>query len=268
MRGMAPLIGQTVSHVVIRFPTLRWPIPSHLTDSLPKARLSRLTRRAKYILADFQSAEGVQIGTLILHLGMSGRICLLSQDEVAAKHDHFDIHFANGQVLRLRDPRRFGAVLWVNGHERVSDHPLIETLGPEPLDAEFTGDYLYTQLRKKTTAIKIVIMDSHLVVGVGNIYASESLFRARINPKLPASKLSRVKCERLVKEIKATLAAAIEAGGSSLRDFFGADGNPGYFQQTYFVYGRTDQPCRECGAPISHIKQGQRSSFYCAECQR
>lgn len=267
MRGIAPLLGQTVSQVVIRHPTLRWPIPSHLLTTLPQAKLSQLTRRAKYILAEFNNAEGVPIGNLILHLGMSGRICLLAEDEAAAKHDHFDIHFNDGQVLRLRDPRRFGAVLWADGHESVAEHPLIKSLGPEPLEEGFTGEYLYRQLRNKTAAIKIVIMDSHLVVGVGNIYASESLFRARINPKTLANKVSKAKCERLVAEIKATLAAAIEAGGSSLRDFFGADGNPGYFQQTYFVYARTDQPCRECSAPISQIKQGQRSTFYCAECQ-
>lgn len=268
MRGIAPLLGQTVSRVIIRHPTLRWPIPSHLSETLPQASLTKLTRRAKYILAEFSHLEGQHLGTLILHLGMSGRICLLAQDEVAAKHDHFDIHFTDGKVLRLRDPRRFGAVLWVGSHESVEEYPLIKSLGPEPLERGFTGEHLYRQLRNKTAAIKIAIMDSHLVVGVGNIYASESLFRARINPKTPANKVSKAKCELLVAEIKATLAAAIEAGGSSLRDFFGADGNPGYFQQTYFVYARTDQPCRECGAPISQIKQGQRSTFYCAECQR
>ena len=267
MRGIASLIGQAVSHVIIRHPTLRWPIPSQLVKTLPLATLIQLTRRAKYILAEFNNAEGVHIGTLILHLGMSGRICLLANDEAATKHDHFDIHFTDGQVLRLRDPRRFGAVLWAEAHEGVSGHALIKNLGPEPLENSFTGEYLYRQLRNKTAAIKIAIMDSHLVVGVGNIYASESLFRARINPKTLANKVSKAKCERLVMEIKATLAAAIEAGGSSLRDFFGADGNPGYFQQTYFVYGRTDEPCRECGAPINQIKQGQRSTFYCAECQ-
>jgi formamidopyrimidine-DNA glycosylase len=193
---------------------------------------------------------------------------LLAEDESAAKHDHFDIHFKDGQVLRLRDPRRFGAVLWADGHDGVADHPLIKTLGPEPLEVDFTGEYLYRQLRNKSTAIKIAIMDSHLVVGVGNIYASESLFRARINPKMPANKVSKAICERLVAEIKATLAAAIEAGGSSLRDFFGADGNPGYFQQEYLVYGRTNEPCKVCAKPIKNIRLGQRSTFYCEKCQR
>jgi formamidopyrimidine-DNA glycosylase len=268
MRGMSPLVGSKVTQVVIRHPTLRWPIPSHLPQLLPQSTLRSLHRRAKYILAEFVDAQDQLLGTLILHLGMSGRICLLEENEPAAKHDHFEIHFAGGHLFRLRDPRRFGAVLWVDARDSVEDHPLIKSLGPEPLQPSFTGDYLYQQTRTRTAPIKTTIMDGHLVVGVGNIYASESLFRARINPKTAANKVSRAKCERLVEEIKATLAAAIEAGGSSLRDFFGADGNPGYFQQTYFVYGRTEQPCYVCGSPIKQIKQGQRSTFYCVECQR
>ena len=274
MRGISPLVGQIVQQVIIRHPTLRWPIPTHLVNDLPNLTLTKLKRRAKYILAEFRRADyalanGELLGTLILHLGMSGRICLLAKDEPAAKHDHFDIHFKNGQVLRLRDPRRFGAVLWVAaGVDDVSQHVLIKSLGPEPLELAFSTDYLYKQLRTRKAPIKTTIMDSHLVVGVGNIYASESLFRSGINPKTPANKVSKPKCERLVAEIKATLAEAIEAGGSSLRDFFGADGNPGYFQQTYFVYGRTGEPCRVCQKPILQIKQGQRSTFYCASCQR
>jgi len=207
-------------------------------------------------------------GTLILHLGMSGRLCLLEKEESPAKHDHFEIQFSDGRLLRLRDPRRFGAVLWIDRNEKVEDHPLINSLGPEPLQEDFNAAYLYQQIRSRTAPIKTSIMDGHLVVGVGNIYASESLFRARINPRTAANKVSRAKCERLVEEIKTTLAAAIEAGGSSLRDFFGADGNPGYFQQSYFVYGRTEQPCQICGSPIKQIKQGQRSTFYCPRCQR
>lgn len=267
MRGISPLLGQTVQQVIIRHPTLRWPIPSHLVTDLPKLQLTRLSRRAKYILAEFSRVNGELVGTLLLHLGMSGRICLLATDAPAAKHDHFDIHFKSGQVLRLRDPRRFGAVLWVDG-DVVHQHELIKSLGPEPFESTFSSEYLYKQLRTRTAPIKTTIMDSHLVVGVGNIYASESLFRSGINPKTPANKLSKSKCEKLVAEIKATLAEAIEAGGSSLRDFFGADGNPGYFQQTYFVYGRTGEPCRVCQKPILQIKQGQRSTFYCSDCQR
>ena len=260
MRGMAPLLNRQVDHVVIRNGSLRWPVPSHLIQTLQSQQLIALTRRAKYILAQFET------GTLILHLGMSGRICLLERDEPPAKHDHFDLHFTDGQVLRLRDPRRFGAVLWVDADP--AQHTLIASLGPEPLERGFDAEYLYQNIRTRTAAIKTTIMDSHLVVGVGNIYASESLFRAGINPKTAANKLSRARCERLVAEIKGTLKDAIAAGGSSLRDFFGADGNPGYFQQEYFVYGRTGEPCKQCGTAIVLLKQGQRSTFYCPVCQK
>ncbi|MEY3747402.1 MAG: hypothetical protein RL194_861, partial [Pseudomonadota bacterium] len=179
-RGLLPLLQQTVSRVVIRNPSLRWPVPAHLSETLNNQKLLELSRRAKYILARFES------GSLLLHLGMSGRICLLAQDEPPGKHDHFDIHFTDGQVLRLRDPRRFGAVLWA-GLE-PENHMLLKVLGPEPLDDAFDGDWLYKQLRNKTAPVKNVIMDSHLVVGVGNIYASESLFRAGIHPETPAGK--------------------------------------------------------------------------------
>jgi len=259
-RGMLPLLNQTVSKVIIRNASLRWPIPDHLAATLPQQSLIELSRRGKYILARYTN------GTLILHLGMSGRVCLLEQDEAPAKHDHFDIHFMDGHVMRLRDPRRFGAVLWA-GHDPNS-HPLIRVLGPEPLEPEFTGEYLYKNIRTRTASIKTTIMDSHLVVGVGNIYASESLFRAGINPQKPANKLSKAHCAKLVDEIRTTLEAALEAGGSSLRDFFGADGNPGYFQQEYFVYGRTDQPCKICNTPIKSVRLGQRSTFFCSHCQR
>jgi formamidopyrimidine-DNA glycosylase len=257
--GLLPLVGQSVSKVIIRNPSLRWPIPEHITQILPNQTLIELKRRAKYIFARFE------IGTLILHLGMSGRICLLAKHEAPAKHDHFDIHFTDGQVLRLRDPRRFGAVLWAYGD--VAKHALISVLGPEPLDDVFEGAWLYQHVRTRSAPIKNAIMDSHLVVGVGNIYASESLFRARINPNTPANKLSKLACNRLVGEIKATLQDALLAGGSSLRDFFGADGNPGYFQQEYFVYGRTGQPCKVCGKAIKCIRLGQRSTFFCEHCQ-
>ena len=257
--GLLPLLGESVAEVVIRNASLRWPIPQSLSALLPKQTLKALTRRAKYILAHFDT------GVLLLHLGMSGRIRLLAQDEPPQKHDHFDIRFNNGQVLRLCDPRRFGAVLWAGQHPDA--HVLLSKLGPEPLDDIFTGQYLYQQLRTRSIAIKTAIMDSHLVVGVGNIYASESLFRARIHPEAPAKSLSLTACERLVAEIKSTLQAALAAGGSSLRDFFGTDGKPGYFQQEYFVYARTGQPCKVCGTPIHNIKLGQRSTFYCGLCQ-
>jgi len=259
-RGLLPLLGQTVQSATVRNGALRWPVPENLSHVLGGQRLLELQRRAKYILARFDR------GSLLLHLGMSGRLCLLAKAELPGKHDHVDILFDSGAVLRLRDPRRFGAVLWVAGDPL--QHPLLKELGPEPLEVDFDGAYLYRETRSRSAPIKNVIMDAHLVVGVGNIYASESLFRAGISPKTAANKLSRPRCERLVQEIKSTLQEALQAGGSSLRDFFGADGNPGYFQQQYFVYGRTGQPCRVCGTPIKTMRQGQRSTFYCSLCQR
>ncbi|SNR93430.1 DNA-(apurinic or apyrimidinic site) lyase [Methylobacillus rhizosphaerae] len=259
-RGLEPLVGAVVSRVVIRQPAMRWPIPGHLPQTLDSARLLELKRRGKYIIARFEC------GCLILHLGMSGRLCLLEQDTAPEKHDHFDLHFADGRVMRLRDPRRFGAVLWAG--TQPESHALLSVLGPEPLDETFNGDFLHRAIRSRSSPIKTVIMDSHLVVGVGNIYASESLFRAGIHPQTPARSLDLQQCERLVQEIKLTLQAALQAGGSSLRDFFGADGNPGYFQQTYFVYGRTGEACRVCQTPIEVLRLGQRSTFYCRVCQK
>ncbi len=260
MRGLErPLAGRCVTHAVVRNPALRWPVPANLDALLCGRPVRGLSRRAKYLLVHFDH------GTLILHLGMSGRLCHLAQDEPPGKHDHVDLMLDNGAVVRLRDPRRFGAVLWSEGD--VMRHPLLSHLGPEPLEDGFNGDYLHRAIQGRSAPIKNVIMDAHLVVGVGNIYASESLFRARISPKAPANRLTKPRCERLVHEIKATLGDAIKAGGSSLRDFFGADGNPGYFQQQYFVYGRTGEPCRVCGSPIRSIRQGQRSTFYCPQCQ-
>lgn len=259
MRGIASLVGCSVASVKIRNSNLRWPIPDHLPETLQNKQLLALNRRAKYILAKFEN------GFLILHLGMSGRICLLDNAQEAEKHDHFDIQFNDDRVLRFRDPRRFGAVLWTSGVP--DDHRLFQSLGPEPLSEEFNEEYLKKKLNGHTTAIKNTIMDSHVVVGVGNIYANESLFRSRLDPRISASKLSRIQTTRLVNEIKDTLIEAIQAGGSSLRDFFGADGNPGYFQQEYFVYGRVGQACKICATEIQVIKQGQRSTFYCPSCQ-
>lgn len=264
-RGLVPLLNQTVKNIVIRNAGMRWPVPAHLPQTLHNQKLLGLRRRAKYILADFEN------GTLLLHLGMSGRLCLLDRNYPPEKHDHFDIQFHGvdgkaGQVLRLRDPRRFGAVLWAG--VMPEEHPLLSVLGPEPLEDGFNAKNLHDGLRTRSAAIKVAIMDSHLVVGVGNIYASESLFRARIHPETPAKQLTLKQCERLVNEIKATLNDALNAGGSSLRDFFGADGNPGYFQQEYFVYGRTGEPCKVCGKPIQCIRLGQRSTYFCSHCQK
>jgi len=257
-RGLLSLVNQQIRAVTVRNASLRWPIPADLDVLLHHQHFLDLSRRAKYIIAHCEN------GILLMHLGMSGRLMLLPEFVAPAKHDHLDIVFSSGQVLRLRDPRRFGAVLWHEG----TQHPLLTSLGVEPLEDAFNGDYLYQHVRSRSAPIKTVIMDSHLVVGVGNIYASESLFRAGIDPRTSANKVSRIRCERLAQEIKATLSAAIEAGGSSLRDFFGADGNPGYFQQEYFVYGRTGHPCKVCGTSIKMLKQGQRSTFYCPSCQR
>jgi formamidopyrimidine-DNA glycosylase len=270
-RGLLPLLNQSIKQVTIRNASMRWPIPAHLPQTLAKQKLIALSRRAKYILAEFSSADNAPTGTLLLHLGMSGRICLLDRNYPPEKHDHFDIEFEGldgkpGNVLRLRDPRRFGAVLWAGLQPNI--HALLSPLGSEPLDDTFNAKYLKSQLATRSAAIKIAIMDSHLVVGVGNIYASESLFRARIHPETPAKNVTLKQCENLVAEIKQTLRDALEAGGSSLRDFFGADSNPGYFQQEHLVYSRTDEPCKVCGKPIQCIRLGQRSTFYCAQCQK
>ncbi|CAH1388261.1 bifunctional DNA-formamidopyrimidine glycosylase/DNA-(apurinic or apyrimidinic site) lyase [Candidatus Nitrotoga sp. M5] len=261
LRGLEPqLVGQSITDIVIRTSHLRWAIPMQLATILHNQVIHTLRRRAKYLLIKCDS------GTLILHLGMSGSLRILSANIAAEKHDHFDLKLANGMLMRLRDPRRFGAVLWHEGDP--TQHPLLLKLGVEPLESAFNADYLYRAIRKRHAAIKLIIMDHHLVVGVGNIYANEALFHAGIRPQLPASKLSRARCIRLVKTIQATLTDAIELGGSSLRDFVDSNGNPGYFQQHYWVYGRAAKACRACDSTIKQLRQGQRSSFYCPKCQK
>lgn len=261
LRGLSPhLGGQRIGQVIIRNPNLRWPVPENLPAILHKQTIRKLHRRAKYILLACDN------GTLILHLGMSGSLRVLTANTPAEKHDHFDLVLENGTLLRLRDPRRFGAVLWHAGD--ITQHPLLASLGPEPLLDGFTGQYLHQATRKRSASIKQVIMDSHVVVGVGNIYASESLFHAGIRPQLPAGKLSLPRCERLVQTIRETLSASIAQGGSTLRDFTDSNGKPGYFQQSYTVYGRTGDACRVCETTIKQIVQGQRSTFYCPRCQK
>ncbi|MDE2117072.1 MAG: bifunctional DNA-formamidopyrimidine glycosylase/DNA-(apurinic or apyrimidinic site) lyase [Betaproteobacteria bacterium] len=260
LRGLAPhLVGQRIAGVAIRHPQLRWPIPRNLPKLLRDQTIRSIRRRAKYLLIECGN------GTLILHLGMSGSLRMLPADTPAEKHDHFDLLLAKGELLRLRDPRRFGAVLW-----RESDpaqHPLLARLGVEPLEKEFDAAYLHRATRKRSAAIKQVLMDSQVVVGVGNIYANEALFRAGIRPQLAANRLSLARCARLAQAVRETLREAIRLGGSSLRDYVDSNGNPGYFQQHYWVYGRAGEPCRVCGTPIKQIRQGQRSSFYCPRCQ-
>ena len=260
-RGLAPhLEGQTIKDVVIRHPQLRWPVPQELKSLLPDKRILQIKRRAKYLLIETEA------GWVIAHLGMSGSMRIVPASIAPGKHDHFDLVLQNGQVMRLSDPRRFGAILWAGADPL--QHPLLKELGMEPMTADFTSEKLYATFRSRSAAIKLVIMDSHVVVGVGNIYASEALFAAGINPKTPAQRLSRERVQRLHVAINTTLQRAIKAGGSTLRDFVKADGAPGYFQLQAAVYGKAGEPCPKCGAAIKQIKQGQRSSFYCPRCQR
>ncbi|MDA8256487.1 MAG: bifunctional DNA-formamidopyrimidine glycosylase/DNA-(apurinic or apyrimidinic site) lyase [Betaproteobacteria bacterium] len=263
-RGIAPaLTGQRVENVILRVPALRYPLPENLPGMLRGQRLAAVGRRGKYLLLDFGK------GRLLIHLGMSGSLRLVPARLAAAKHDHVDLVFGVGGsklALRLRDPRRFGAMLWLP--QDAPAHPLLAVLGIEPLTDEFTAEWLGQELAGLAAAIKPTLMDSHRVVGIGNIYAAESLFRAGIDPRTPAGRISCKRLQRLVPAIKATLAAAIDAGGSSLRDFIHSDGSSGYFQQQYFVYGRGGDPCRVCGRPIRELRQGQRASFFCANCQR
>jgi len=266
-RGVAPhLEGRVVEEVVFRREGLRWPFPAHIAQTLVGQRIAHVKRRGKYLLLGFAG------GTLIVHLGMSGHLRVLPPGIELKKHDHFDLVVSDGaqkQVLRLHDPRRFGAVLWhaVDDGE-LEQHVLLRGLGVEPLEDGFSAELLYRATRKRSAPIKQVLLAGDIVVGVGNIYACESLFQAGINPKTPASRISRARYEKLATAIREILAAAIVQGGSTLRDFIAVNGQSGYFQQTYFVYDRAGVPCRNCGTPIRQIKQGQRSTFYCATCQR
>ncbi|MCK9529245.1 MAG: bifunctional DNA-formamidopyrimidine glycosylase/DNA-(apurinic or apyrimidinic site) lyase [Gammaproteobacteria bacterium] len=260
-RGIAPhLTGRRVRAVVVREPRLRWPVPAALVEGLTGTRIEAVERRAKYLL--LRTARG----TALLHLGMSGSLRLLKADTPAGKHDHLDLVLDTGHCLRLTDPRRFGAALWCEGDGH--DHALLSGLGPEPLSDAFDADHLHTAMHGRKLAVKALIMDAHVVVGVGNIYASESLFLAGIHPQRAAGRIGRARCERLVQAIKQVLTEAIAAGGTTLRDFVGGDGKPGYFAQELRVYGRTGEPCRACGTPIRQITTGQRSTYYCPRCQR
>jgi formamidopyrimidine-DNA glycosylase len=259
-RGIAPhLEGRAVTGVVVRHRGLRWPVPIALDRTLTGCRIESVQRRAKYLLLD------CGCGTLILHLGMSGSLRVVPAGAAPGPYDHFDL-VVGDSIIRLRDPRRFGAVLWHADRERP--HPLLAALGVEPLSNAFTGETLWKAGRGRRVAIKLLLMNAAVVVGVGNIYASESLFRAGIHPRTPAGRVSRVRADRLAAAVKETLTAALAAGGSTLQDFVGADGAPGYFQQQYCAYDREDAPCRVCATPIRRIAQGQRSTFFCPTCQR
>ena len=261
-RGLAPHVeGRRISAVTLRRPDLRWPIPPEVARELPGQRIDAVRRRAKYLLMETSA------GSALLHLGMSGSLRVLPASTPVTAHDHVDIALEGDapRVLRFNDPRRFGSLLW----QPVGEvHPLLRGLGPEPLSDAFDGDYLWKITRRRSMAIKQLIMNSRLVVGVGNIYASEALFRARIRPRRQARSLKRDECKRLARAIKATLAMAVKVGGTTLRDYVGADGNPGYFRQRLYVYEREGKPCRVCGEPVKQFTQGQRSTYWCAHCQK
>ncbi|WP_027468281.1 bifunctional DNA-formamidopyrimidine glycosylase/DNA-(apurinic or apyrimidinic site) lyase [Deefgea rivuli] len=254
------LLNAKVTELIIRNPRLRWPVPADLPELLSGKTIYSIARRAKYLLLGFEH------GTLIIHLGMSGHLRILTEAFPAEKHDHIDLILDNGKRLRYHDPRRFGSWLWCN--TPTNEHPLLKDLGPEPLSLTFDSANLAQKLSTRRTAIKQLIMDNHVVVGVGNIYASESLFRARIAPTRSGLSLNDAEISLLVATIKETLNEAIAAGGSTLKDYVDSDGRSGYFMLNSYVYGRADQPCRLCGTIIKTIRQGQRATFYCPQCQQ
>jgi len=260
-RGIAPhLQGLRVREVTVRDRRLRWPIPPALLKELPGQRIDAVERRGKYLL--LRTAAG----TALLHLGMSGSLRILPADTAPQKHDHVDLVMESGQALRLRDPRRFGALLWTRGDP--AKHALLKALGPEPLSDALDGDYLFEASRGRKVTVKQFIMDSHIVVGVGNIYASESLFLAAIRPQRQAGRVSRKEYVALARSIKKVLTASIKAGGTTLRDFAREDGEPGYFSQRLRVYGRDGQRCYRCGGTIAAKATGQRMTYWCRDCQK
>lgn len=240
---------------------LRWPVDPSLPALVAGRRVLGVDRRAKYLLLRLEGEL-----TLILHLGMSGSLRVLPSDTPRRLHDHLDLVLDSGQSLRFNDPRRFGSLHWTT--DDPADHPLLRTLAPEPLGPDFTADYLWQVTRGRRVAIKQLLMNAQLVVGVGNIYASEALFRAGVRPRRQARGLRRDEVARLVDAVRTVLALAIDVGGTTLRDYVGADGNPGYFRQQLFVYERAGEPCRRCGEAVRHAVQGQRSTYWCGTCQR
>ncbi|MCH8498348.1 MAG: bifunctional DNA-formamidopyrimidine glycosylase/DNA-(apurinic or apyrimidinic site) lyase [Marinobacter sp.] len=259
-RGIAPYLDQQqITSVVIHDRRLRWPVPDELESLLTGQRVTGVTRRAKYLLITFEH------GTLIIHLGMSGSLRVITDQSPRLTHDHVELTLADGTLLRFNDPRRFGCWLWQAAGEA---HPLLAGLGPEPLDPTFTGGYLFRQSRGRKAPIKTFIMDNHVVVGVGNIYANEALFSAGIHPKRAAGRVSADRMARLAEAIRDTLSAAILMGGTTLRDFVNSDGKPGYFAQSLNVYGRAGQPCVSCSQTLKEVRLGQRSTVYCPSCQR
>jgi len=258
-RGIEPyVVDQKIAGVRIRERRLRWPVDREIDDHLPGQIVTSVDRRAKYLLINTTG------GTAILHLGMSGSVFIVDRDTPAGVHDHVDIELESGHALRLRDPRRFGSLHW---SDDASNHWLLKDLGPEPLGDEFDGEYLWGRSRGRRVAVKQFIMNAGIVVGVGNIYASESLFLAGINPKRAAGRIALPRYEALADAIRTVLQKSIRAGGTTLRDFYGGDGEPGNFRQELQVYDRADDPCRHCDQPITAIVQGQRATYYCKRCQ-
>jgi len=259
-RGIAPHVsGRRVAAVELRRADLRWPIATELSTLLPGQAVQAVRRRAKYLLLDSEP------GSVLVHLGMSGSLRVLREPKAPNTHDHADFVLDDGVRLRFTDPRRFGCLLW---QPAGAVHPLLAGLGPEPLDAAFDADYLYRVSRGRSASIKTVLMDQRIVVGVGNIYAAESLFRAGIDPRSKAGRVSRERLVRLVDAVKAILGHAIERGGTTLRDFLNPDGAPGYFEQALFAYGREGQPCKVCGTLMRGLRLGQRATAYCPKCQK
>ena len=259
-RGLAPHVeGRRVEAVVLRRPDLRWPIPGEVSALLPGQRIEAVRRRAKYLLLDTRA------GSALMHLGMSGSLRVLPAATPATAHDHVDLALVGGDVLRFNDPRRFGSLLW---QPPGTVHDLLRDLGPEPLTAAFDGDHLFARSRGRKAPVKTFLMDQRIVVGVGNIYAAEALFAAGISPWRAAGSISRARYAQLADAVKTILAAAIERGGTTLRDFISPDGVPGYFEQELAVYGRGGEPCRRCGRRLREDSIGQRASHWCARCQR
>ena len=259
-RGVAPhILGRRVERLILRQPKLRWTVPADLPSRLRGQTVQSVERRAKYLLL------GTPGGTLLIHLGMSGSLRILTESCAPGPHDHFDIDFGDC-YLRFRDPRRFGALLWTTAP--TASHPLLVHLGPEPLSDDLNGPYLHRCARGRRTAVKSFIMDGRVVVGVGNIYASEALFLSGIHPHRPCGRISLARYQRLASSIKQVLQSAIEQGGTTLRDFHNQAGNPGYFARQLRVYGKSGDPCPSCGLPIRQRRIGQRSSFFCSKCQR
>ncbi len=261
-QGISPhIIGKVIKNIIIRQSQLRWPITANIEDHLPRKKLLNIHRRGKYLLLEFTH------GHLLIHLGMSGSLRIINtKKDTPQKHDHVDIIFSGNIGLRFHDPRKFGSILWTD--ENPCSHKLLQHLGPEPLSDDFNAEYLFKASRKRTKDVKTFIMDSHIVVGVGNIYANESLFSAGIKPIKASGKLTRKQCEIWVLDIKKILQRSITQGGTTLRDFVGGDGKPGYFAQQLNVYGRGGEPCPQCHKTLKEIRQAQRSTVYCTQCQK